>query len=182
MKKVLLGISGSIAAYKSADIAAKLIQNEIEVHVVMTQNATKLITPLTFQSITKNPVRIQVMQDINPKNIEHISLSDETDLFLIAPATANICGKIANGIADDMLSTLALSTPESTPKLIAPAMNDKMYSNPIFRQNLEKLKQFGWHEIEPKTSWLACGDRGKGALQSVDLIVKNVLEQLNLSS
>jgi phosphopantothenoylcysteine decarboxylase len=177
-KKVILGISGSIAAYKGADIASKLTQKQVSVFTVMTKNATKLIAPLTFQSITKNFVQIDVMQEKDASKIAHIHLTELIDAFVIAPATANIIGKIANGIADDMLSTQALTLSRDLPKFFAPAMNTRMYENFAVQKNMRILEENGWTQIEPKKSWLACGEEGKGALADVSEIVAQVLRAI----
>lgn len=178
MPKVLLGVSASISAYKAADIISQLKKKNIDVEVIMTQNSTKIIPELTLQVLSKNKVHTNVMLEENPLDINHIDLVKRADLFIIAPATANIIGKIANGIADDMLSTTALAV-HDMPKLIAPAMNTYMYENPAMVTNLEKLEQYGYNLIEPKTSLLACGDYGKGALADVDLIVDTIYQTLN---
>lgn len=179
MKTVLLGISGSISVYKSADITNQLMKLGYQVEVIMTESSTHFITPLTLQSLAKRPIHTDVMQEANPKVINHIELAKQADLFLVAPATANIIGKLANGIADDLLSTVALALPEKTPKLIAPAMNTTMYTNPINQRNLAALKSVGYQEIEPRESLLACGDFGKGALAEVQIIIDQVLLHLN---
>lgn len=177
MKTVLLGISASISAYKAADIANELGKKGINVEVIMTQNSTEFITPLTLQVLTKNKVFTDVMVEETPGQINHIDLVKRADLFLVAPASANIIGKIANGIADDMLSTTALAV-HSIPKLIAPAMNTYMYTNPAMEANLAKLVAYDYELIEPRESLLACGDYGKGALATVDTIVTQVLKKL----
>lgn len=178
MPKVLLGVSASISAYKAADIISQLKKKNIDVEVIMTQNSTKIIPELTLQVLSKNKVHTDVMLEENPLDINHIDLVKRADLFIIAPATANIIGKIANGIADDMLSTTALAV-HDMPKLIAPAMNTYMYENPAMVANLEKLTRYGYNLIEPKTSLLACGDYGKGALADVDLIVDTIYQILH---
>lgn len=144
----------------------------------MTQNATKLITPLTFQSITKNNVLVDTMQEKDSSQIAHIASIQNADLLVIAPATANIIGKIAHGIADDMLSTMCLAAKPLLPKLFAPAMNTQMYQNQIVQNNISILKENGFKEIQPKNSYLACGDKGVGALANIDEIQKIILESL----
>lgn len=172
MPRVILGITGSIAAYKAADIANTLVKGGSSVHVVMSKAATALIPPLTLQALTKNRVFSDVMQEDDPACIVHVDLpQNECDVFLIAPASANIIAKIAHGLADDMLSSMVLATPPGIPKLIAPAMNTFMYENPATQENLEKLKSRGWIVIEPRTARLACGYEGKGALASLDAIM-----------
>lgn len=174
MKHIILGVTGSISAYKAADITNRLIDKDMDVNVIMTKAATAFITPLTMQALSKNPVYTDVLQESNPSEIIHISLPQKADGLLIAPATANIIGKIASGIADDMLSTLVLAS-KSIPKLIAPAMNNLMYESDAVQQNLEILKQRGWIIIEPREARLACGTYGKGALADVDHIVNSVI-------
>lgn len=178
MKTVLLGISASISAYKSADITNRLAKLGWNVEVIMTKNSTEFIGPLTLQALSKNPVHLDVMQEKHPESIAHIDLAKKADLFLIAPASANIIGKLANGIADDMLSTVAMAIHPETPKLIAPAMNTYMYANPIMQRNLDTLKSVGYQEIEPREARLACGDYGKGALATVDQIVEIAMKAM----
>jgi phosphopantothenoylcysteine decarboxylase len=174
MKNIILGITGSISAYKAADITNRLIDEEFNVHVVMTKNGASFITPLTMQALSKNPVYTDVLQESTPSEIIHISLPQKADCILIAPATANIIGKIAAGIADDMLSTLVLA-PKAIPKLIAPAMNHIMYNNEAVQDNLKTLQKRGWIIIEPREARLACRAYGKGALAVVDEIVQAVV-------
>lgn len=177
MKTVVLGISGSISAYKAADITSQLMKKKIQIEVMMTKHSQAFITPLTLQSLSKRPVHTDVMAEIDPSGIQHIDLAKKTDLFLIAPASANIIGKLANGIADDMLSTFALAV-HGIPMMIAPAMNTYMYTNPIVQDNLKKLSNYGYHIIEPRESLLACGDFGVGALATIEDIVQQVEEFL----
>lgn len=177
MKIIILGVSGSIAAYKAADVASTLKKHGCDVHACMTDNGSKFITPLTMQTITKNKVHTGPLSEDGHKEIQHIDLAKKADLFLVAPATANIIAKLAHGLADDMLTTLALAV-KDIPLLIAPAMNTRMYENAVVRENLKKLKARGWKEIPPKDDLLACGDTGKGALADVDVIVKTVLNSL----
>lgn len=174
MKSVILGVTGSIAAYKACDIVSALCKNGIDVHVVMTKGALQFVSALTFQSLSKNKVATDIFTEKDPKEIKHINMSQKASAFIIAPATANIIGKLANGIADDMLSTLAIST-HNIPKIIAPAMNTKMYENIIVQDNIKKLITYGYNIIEPKTSLLACGDIGKGALADVEDIIKFII-------
>lgn len=174
-KNILLGVTGGIAAYKMADVASMLVKLNADVHVVMTENATKFITAETFSVLTKNEVYIDVF-DENPDdyvNVPHISLGTNADCVLIAPATANIIGKIANGIADDMVSTVVL--PATCPKLIAPSMNVYMLENPIVQDNIEKLRKFGYQIIEPAEGHLACGYDGKGKLPTPETLVEQVV-------
>lgn len=173
MYNIILGITGSIAAYKAADITNILTKDGFNVDVIMTKGGTAFITPLTLQTLSKNRVYTDVFQEDYPKEIKHISLSKKADLLLIAPATADIIGKLANGIADDMLTCVALAV-QDIPRLIAPAMNTKMYENPIVQNNIAKLKRYGFEIIEPKEAMLACGDLGRGALADVNTIVEAV--------
>lgn len=174
MKNIILGISGSIAAYKAADIASCLVKAGANVHVMMTANATKFITPLTMQTLTQNAVHSGVLQADAPR-VAHIDFATEASALVIAPATANIIAKLAYGLADDMLTTTVLAL-KDIPMFIAPAMNTRMYENPIVLENIDRLKKRGFKFIDPKESRLACGATGKGALADVDLIVKTVLE------
>ena len=168
--KIILGVTGSIAAYKAADLTNQLTKNGHEVIVAMTQSAQSFITPLTLQTLSKNEVRLDVMDEPNPKRIEHVDLIKEADVIVIAPATANIIAKLANGIADDMVSTLAMVGHE-LPIFMAPAMNTRMYDNPITVENMNKLKLRGIEFIEPRSTLLACRDVGKGAMATVETIV-----------
>jgi len=171
--RILLGVSGSISAYKAADLTNELTKIGYDVDVLMTQNSQAFITPLTLQSLSKRAVHTDVMSEQNPA-FNHIELAKQADLFVIAPATANIIAKLANGIADDLLTTIALALEPSTPKLIAPAMNTKMYLHPLTQKNLQQLKDIGYQEIEPRQALLACGDFGPGALATVDTIIKEI--------
>lgn len=173
MKTILLGVSGSISAYKSADLTNQLTKLGYSVHVIMTRSAQAFITPLTLQTLSKNDVHFDVLDEPDAKKIMHIDLIKQADLFLIAPATANIIGKAAHGIGDDMLSTTILAS-HDIPMVIAPAMNTYMYENPAVQENLDTLKRRGWLEIEPRSSLLACGDIGKGALADIEVIVNFV--------
>lgn len=169
---IVLGVTGSIAAYKAADIISRLKKLGHEVDVILTESGSRIITPITLQTLSKNKVYMDMFEEITPKEVKHISLAEKADLVLIAPATANIIGKIANGIADDFLSTVVMAAANTTPVYIAPAMNTNMYENPIVQANIEKLRSYGYRFIEPKESLLACGTVGKGALADVDDIIK----------
>jgi len=171
--KIILGVTGSIAAYKAADIANNLVKLEHDVNVVMTKAGAAFITPLTMQALTKNRVFVDVLQEDDPSEIIHIALPEKADMLLIAPATANIIAKIASGIADDMLSSMVLAVTD-IPKLIAPAMNTRMYENPATQQNLQTLQKRGWIIIEPREARLACGYVGKGALAELSAILNAV--------
>ena len=176
-KNVVLGVSGGIAAYKALEITSLLVKKNINVNVIMTENATKFVTPLSFQSLSQNPVAVDTFQEIKAWEIQHISLAHKADVFLVAPATANIIGKVANGIADDMLSTTIMATKAKV--IFAPAMNTNMYENPIVQDNIKKLKSFGYEFIDPAEGRLACGDVGKGKLEKPEIIVDRVLMELN---
>ena len=169
---IVLGVTGSIAAYKAADITSSLTKRGHNIDVILTENGSKIITPITLQTLCKNKVYMDMFEEITPKEVKHISLAEKADIVLIAPATANIIGKIAGGIADDFLSTVVMAAAPHTPVYIAPAMNTNMYENPIVQDNIDRLKRFGYHFIEPKESMLACGVLGKGALADVDDIVR----------
>ena len=169
---ILLGVTGSIAAYKAADITSRLTKLGHNVDVVLTESGSRIITPITLQTLSKNKVYTDMFEEITPSEVKHISLAKKADVVLIAPATANIIGKIANWIADDFLSTVVMAVANHTPVYIAPAMNTNMYENPIVQDNIKKLKSFGYRFIEPKESLLACGDLGRGALADVDEIVE----------
>lgn len=168
-KTVVLGVTGGIAAYKALDIVSRLKKKGIDVHVIMTKSATEFVTPLSFQAISQNYVITDMFAEPKSFDIEHISLANKADLFVIAPATANIIGKIANGIADDMLTTTVMATKSKV--LIAPAMNTNMYENPILKKNIELLKSIGYEFIEPEEGRLACGTTGKGKLAEPEGIV-----------
>ncbi|WP_313567851.1 bifunctional phosphopantothenoylcysteine decarboxylase/phosphopantothenate--cysteine ligase CoaBC [Acetoanaerobium noterae] len=176
-KTVVLGVSGGIAAYKACDVVSRLRKENIQVNVIMTKHATEFVSALTFQSISQNPVAVEMFETVTNWDIEHISLAKKADIFLIAPATANVIGKIANGIADDMLSTTVMAT--KAPVVIAPAMNTNMYENPVTQANIQKLKDLGYIFIEPGYGRLACGDLGPGKLAEPDLIVENIKFLLN---
>jgi phosphopantothenoylcysteine decarboxylase/phosphopantothenoylcysteine decarboxylase/phosphopantothenate--cysteine ligase len=180
MKTVLLGITGSIAAYKAVDIANILTKEGIGVEVIMTASAQRFITPLTLQILTKRKVHVDMFEEYIPDEVRHISLAKKADLALVSPATANVIGKLASGIADDMLSTTLLAV-RGKPILICPAMNTAMYENPVVQANIAKLKGYGYLFVEPKEALLACGDMGKGALADVEHIlevVRGLLEGL----
>lgn len=178
MKTILLGVSGSISAYKAADLTNQLTKLGYQVDVVMTKSSQEFITPLTIQSLSHRQVHTDVMDEPDPAKINHIELAKRADLFLVAPASANIIGKLANGIADDLLSTVALALLPETKKLIAPAMNTYMYQNPIVQRNLTTLKEVGYEEIKPREALLACGDYGRGALANVSEIVEQAMNLL----
>lgn len=177
-KVILLGVTGGIAAYKAVDIASRLVKLGAEVNVIMTKNATLLVQPLTFRYISRNPVFIDMFSEPENWKPEHISLADKADMLVVAPATANIIGKLAHGIADDMLSTTAIAV--RCPILIAPAMNCHMYDNPILQVNIGVLKDHGFEFIEPDYGLLACGYEGKGRLAEPEKIVDRIQHILTL--
>lgn len=177
-KTVVLGVSGGIACYKSAALASKLVQAGYAVEVVMTPNATQFIAPHTFESLTHSRAMVDTFDRNFQSHVEHVALADKADLLLIAPATANIIAKAAHGIADDMLSTTILAC--DCPKLVAPAMNTRMYQNPVTQDNLETLRRYGWQIIEPASGRLACGAVGLGKmpepedlLEAVDQVLRH---------
>jgi phosphopantothenoylcysteine decarboxylase/phosphopantothenoylcysteine decarboxylase/phosphopantothenate--cysteine ligase len=178
MKKIILGVTGSIAAYKAAELANTLTKSGASVKVIMTRAAGEFIAPLTFQTITKHKVYMDMFEPFEFEDVRHISLAQEADLMLIAPATANIIGKLAGGIADDMLTTVAMAV--RSPMIICPAMNTAMYENAITQENIRKLKSLGYFFVEPRESLLACGDVGKGALADLNAIVDMVNEIIAL--
>ncbi len=171
-KNILLGVSGSIAAYKSADLTSRLVKAGHDVFVVMTRHATEFITPLTFQTLSRNPVTTGIFDEKETWHPGHIALADRADILLIAPATANTIAKLANGIADDALSSIALAS--RAPLLIAPAMNGKMWHHPATLDNVERLKSRGAKFIGPEEGLLACGYEGIGRLWNVDGILASV--------
>ncbi len=173
---VVLGVTGGIAVYKALDVISALRKKDVDVRVIMTKSATEFVTPLTFQSISQNIVTTDMFAEPKAWEIQHISLAKRADVFLVAPATANIIGKVANGIADDMLSTTIMATRAKV--VFAPAMNTNMYTNPIVQENIAKLKKLGYEFIEPASGRLACGDEGKGKLAPASDIVEKVLSEL----
>lgn len=176
-KTVVIGVSGGIAAYKACDIVSRLKKLNANVHVIMTKGATEFVTPLTFQSLSQNYVVSDMFEEPKTWDVEHISLAKKADVFLIAPATANVIGKVANGICDDMLTTTVMATTGKV--LIAPAMNTNMYKNPILQRNINTLKELGYNFVNPESGRLACGDEGEGKLASPEVIVNKVIELLN---
>lgn len=167
-KRIVLGVTGGIAAYKAVELLRLLTKAGADVHVIMTRSAEEFVAPLTFQTLSANPVHTELFNLIAEREIGHISLADRADLFIIAPATANIIGKIAGGIADDMLSTTVMAT--KAPVLLAPAMNVNMYTNPIYRENEAKLRRHGYLFVPPEKGALACGWEGEGKLAAPETI------------
>lgn len=175
-KTIVLGVTGSVAAYKMANVASMLVKRGCEVHVIMTKNATNFINPIAFESLTNTKCLVDTFDRNFQFHVAHISLTDKADAMLIAPASANIIGKIASGIADDMLSTTVMAC--AKPVIIAPAMNTKMYTNPILQDNLEKLRSFGYEIIEPATGHLACGTTGAGKMPSEEVLIAHLERQI----
>lgn len=176
-KCVVVGVSGGVAVYKALDVISRLRKKDVEIHVIMTKSATEFVTPLSFQSLSQNMVIIDMFAEPKAWEIQHISLAKKADLMLIVPATANIIGKVANGIADDMLSTTIMAT--KAPVVFCPAMNTNMYENPIVQRNISLLKELGYEFIEPASGRLACGDEGKGKLQDTEIIAEETLRRLH---
>ena len=179
-KNIVVGVTGGIACYKACELVSKLKHLGASVDVIMTKNATEFVTPLTFETLSKHKTVVDMFVQKEHIEVEHISLAQKADLFLIVPATANIIGKVANGIADDMLSTTIMAT--RAPVVFAPAMNDNMYTNKIVQSNMEKLKYFGYYFVDAQVGNLACGYQGKGKLEEPKKIVefaKKILEGNN---
>ncbi|MDE5717802.1 MAG: bifunctional phosphopantothenoylcysteine decarboxylase/phosphopantothenate--cysteine ligase CoaBC [Lachnospiraceae bacterium] len=175
-KHIVLGVTGSIAAYKIASLASMLVKKQADVTVIMTQNATNFINPITFESLTGNKCLVNTFDRNFEFQVEHVSLAKQTDVFLVAPASANVIAKAAHGIADDMLTTTLLAC--QCPKIFAPAMNTRMYQNPIVRDNIEKLKEYGMEVITPAAGYLACGDTGEGKMPEPEVLYEAVLRAL----
>lgn len=175
-KNVVLAVTGSIAAYKIANLASMLKKLKINVTVLMTKNATNFINPITFETLTGNKCLIDTFDRNFQYSVEHVSLAKQTDVVLIAPASANVIGKLANGIADDMLTTTVMACP--CKKIIAPAMNTNMYLNPIVQDNIQKLIHYGMEVITPDTGYLACGDTGAGKMPSEQVLLDYILKEI----
>ena len=175
-KTVVLGVTGSIAAYKIASLASALVKLHADVHVIMTQNATNFINPITFETLTSNKCLVDTFDRNFQYNVEHVSLAKKADVFLVAPASANVIGKMANGIADDMLTTTILAC--KCPKLVSPAMNTNMYENQIVQDNLQKLENYGFKIIDPASGYLACGDTGAGKMPEPEVLFEYILKEL----
>ena len=172
-KTVVIGVTGSIAAYKMADVASALVKMNADVHVLMTENACNFIDPITFETLTSNKCIVDTFDRNFEFDVKHISLARKADIFIVAPASANIIGKIANGIADDMLSTTIMAA--DCKRIIAPAMNTHMYRNPIVQKNIATLKSLGYEFVSPSSGRLACGDIGEGKLADVNTIVDYIV-------
>lgn len=177
-KKIVVGVAGGIAAYKACELVSRLRKLNAEVHVIMTEAASRFVAPLTFQTLTLNQVAVDMFDAPKYWEVEHISLAKLADVFVIAPATANIIGKIACGIADDMLSTTVMAT--RVPVIIAPAMNTNMYENPVVQRNINNLKELGYSIVEPEEGLLACGDVGKGKMADPAVIESVIIDTLKL--
>ena len=179
MANILLAVTGSISAYKAADLTSQLTKLGHQVKVLMTPVATAFITPLTLQVLSKQAVLVEVMTEDDPKQIQHIDLGKEADLFLVAPASANTIAKLAIGLADNMVTSTALALPQGTKKILAPAMNTKMLEHPATQRNLKLLQDYGYQIIQPRHATLSCGDQGSGALASIETILTTIQESLS---
>lgn len=175
-KTVILGVTGSIAAYKAANLASMLKKQHADVQVIMTQNATQFMNPITFESLTGNKCLVDTFDRNFQFQVEHVALAKRADLAIIAPATANIMAKLAHGLADDMLTTTLLAC--RCPRLIAPAMNTRMYENPVTQDNMDILRKYGFRIIEPAVGHLACGDTGAGKLPPETLLLECILDEI----
>ena len=182
-KTVVLGVTGSIAAYKIANLASSLVKKGANVHVIMTKNATNFINPITFETLTGNKCLVDTFDRNFEFSVEHVSLAKQADIFMVAPASANVIGKIANGIADDMLTTTIMAC--KCHKVISPAMNTNMFENPIVQDNLEKLRNYGYEVIDPASGYLACGDTGAGKMPEPTVleiyIMKNIAMEKDMA-
>lgn len=175
-KTVVLGVTGGIACYKAAALASALVKLHADVQVIMTQNATQFVTPITFEQLTGNKALVDTFDRNFQHHVEHVAVADRADFVLIAPATANVLAKLAHGLADDMLTTTVLAC--NCPKAAAPAMNTKMYENPVTQDNLATLRRYGWEIVEPASGRLACGAVGRGKLPEPEQLVETCLHQL----
>ena len=175
-KTVVLGVTGSIAAYKIANLASMLVKKGCSVHVIMTRNATNFINPITFETLTGHKCLVDTFDRNFEFSVEHVSLAKQADIFMVAPASANVIGKIAGGIADDMLTTTIMAA--KCPKIISPAMNTNMFENPIVQDNLTKLKSYGYEIVEPASGYLACGDTGKGKMPEPEVLYSYILKTI----
>ena len=175
-KTVLLGVTGSIAAYKTAMLASALKKMHANVHVIMTKNATNFINPITFESLTGNKCVVDTFDRNFEFQVEHVSLAKQAEVVMIAPASANVIGKIAHGIADDMLTTTVMAC--KCPIMISPAMNTNMYENPIVQDNINILRKYGYEIIEPACGYLACGDTGAGKMPEPDVLLSYIEREI----
>lgn len=177
-KTVVLGVTGGIAAYKIASLASMLVKQHADVQVIMTENATNFITPTTFETLTGNKCLVDTFDRNFQFQVEHVALAKRADIFMIAPATANVIAKVAHGLADDMLTTTFLACKK--PKYIVPAMNTQMYENPITQDNLDICRRYGMHVVEPASGYLACGDTGAGKMPEPELLMEYIMQELAL--
>lgn len=175
-KTVLLGVTGSIAAYKIASLASALRKLDADVHVLMTRNATNFITPITFETLTGNKCLVDTFDRNFQFQVEHVSIAQKADIVMLAPATANVIGKLAHGIADDMLTTTLMAC--KCPIYVSPAMNTNMYENPILQDNLTVLQKYGYHIIDPANGYLACGDTGAGKMPEPEVLLDYILKEI----
>lgn len=175
-KHIVLGVTGSIAAYKIASLASMLVKQKADVTVIMTPNATNFINPITFESLTGNKCLVDTFDRNFEFQVEHVSLAKQTDVFLVAPASANVIAKAAHGIADDMLTTTLLAC--TCPKIFAPAMNTRMYQNPVVQDNMEILAHYGMEVITPASGYLACGDTGEGKMPEPEVLFEYIVKAL----
>lgn len=177
-KTVVLGVTGSIAAYKIASLASALMKLHCEVHVIMTKNAVNFINPITFETLTGNKCLVDTFDRNFEFSVEHVSLAKKADVFMVAPASANVIAKMAHGLADDMLTTTILAC--QCPKIVSPAMNTRMFQNPIVQDNLKILKDYGFEVIEPAKGYLACGDTGEGKMPEPEVLLQYILKGLTV--
>ena len=175
-KTVLLGVTGSIAAYKIAYLASALKKLHAQVHVLMTENATNFINPITFESLTGNKCLVDTFDRNFQFQVEHVSIAKQADMVMIAPASANVIGKLAHGIADDMLTTTVMAC--KCKKYISPAMNTNMYENPILQDNLKILRRYDYEVIDPAVGYLACGDTGAGKMPEPEILLQYILKEI----
>ena len=175
-KTVLLGVTGSIAAYKIANLASMLAKLHCNVHVIMTQNATNFINPITFETLTNNRCLVDTFDRNFQYNVEHVSLAKQADVVLVAPASANVMAKLAHGLADDMLTTTVLAC--NCKKIVSPAMNTQMYNNPITQDNMKTLRHYGFEVIDPASGYLACGDTGAGKMPEPEVLLDYILKEI----
>ncbi len=178
-KTIILGVTGSIAAYKMANVASMLVKMGCDVHVILTENATHFITPITFETLTGNKCMVDTFDRNFQFHVSHVSLAKKADIALIAPASANVIAKMANGLADDMLTTTILAC--QCKKIVAPAMNTNMYHNEIMQDNLKKLQHYGFEIIKPESGMLACRDIGDGKLPKEEVLVEYILKEIAYS-
>ena len=177
-KTIVLGVTGGIAAFKAAQLTSNLIKKGYDVEVIMTQNATEFIQPLTFESLTRHNVMVSTFEKVADRSVKHISIAKRADLFVIVPATANVIAKVVYGLADDMLTTTFLAA--KCPKLICPAMNTNMYENPIVQDNLKTLAHYGYEVIDPACGYLACGDTGAGKMPEPETLLSYIEREIAL--